>query len=54
MTSHPDWRTAPDPLLCIGCQATEAACDNRRMFSGRPCCEACEHEPKERTLLRDL
>ncbi len=47
MTAHPDWPTGPDPLKCISCTATESACDNKRCFAGRSCCEDCDHEPSE-------
>lgn len=48
MTTYPDWRTGPDPRLCVSCQATEPGCANRRMFSGRRCCTECNHPPKEK------
>jgi len=44
-TTFPDWRVGPDPLRCTSCTATEAACDNKQMFAGRHCCEACDHPP---------
>ncbi len=45
--TYPDWRVGPDPMSCISCLATEAACDNKQTFAGRHCCEACDHQPKE-------
>lgn len=49
--TYPDWRVGPDPLLCVGCRATEAGCENRRMFSSRRCCEFCSHEPLVQNVL---
>ena len=47
MTDYSDWRVGPDPLKCVNCQGTESACDNKRCFAGRCCCESCDHEQSE-------
>jgi hypothetical protein len=30
--------------VCERCQTTEASCDAKRLFSGRPCCPSCDHD----------
>jgi hypothetical protein len=45
-TTYPDWRTGPDPMHCTSCGTSEGACDNKRTFANRSCCDVCEHEPK--------
>jgi hypothetical protein len=41
-------RMSTDPYhRCRICDASDAACENTRLFAGRACCEGCDHDDDE-------